>query len=784
MPLSTGTRLGPYEIQASIGAGGMGEVYRARDTRLGRDVAIKVLPTSGAADSERVARFEREARVVASLSHPNVLALHEFGTDAGLTYAVTELLVGQTLRERLQDGPLPVQKVLDYGSQIAKGLAAAHRRGVIHRDLKPENVFVTEDGVVKVLDFGLARHQELTETSSVDTSFRSQPGLVLGTAAYMSPEQVRGETADARSDIFALGAVLFELVSGRQAFKRETTAETMRAVLREEPGDTSAPVASAVVATLERVVGRCLEKRPEDRIQSAGDLGLYLESLLHGSLTEPTPPPSPTLRGRTRLTVLVAVMLALAAVAVYVNRGALASLLSFRQTVRSIAVLSDAQPGTPPNVDYVSRRLVDSLTDRLSQIPGLDVIAQPQVRRLSSQPLDVMQVGKDAGADAVVTVGVRQSGAGYDVRVGMVDTRHARHLWGQSYTRPSSDVADVVDDISNDVTESLQLRLDAADKSRLEAYDLYQKGRYYWSKRTAEGLRRAVECFTQVTRLDPHHALAYAGLANAQGLLSYYGGVSPADSFPKARIAADKALELDETLADAHTALGLVLRDYDHDWAGAEREFRRALELNPKDATAHQWYAEYLAALGRHDEAIRYARRAEELAPLEPAVAAVHGWVYYVAGRPDEAIAQLLKLVDREPNFALAHWFLALAHAQNGQLAAAVAAGEQAVALDGGSSQMTACLAAINARAGKREAAVKLLSRLDGIRRSGGYVSPYDMALVHVALGDREQAFALLDRAITDRRWELVNLNVDWMLDPIRDDPRFSVLARRMGFPE
>ena len=779
MSLASGTRLGPYEIQAAIGSGGMGEVYKARDTRLGRDVAVKVLPTAGATDVERRARFEREARVVASLSHPNVLALYEFGSVSDVTFVVTELLVGRTLRECLVDGPLPAQKVLDYGSQIAKGLAAAHKRGVIHRDLKPENVFVTGDGVVKILDFGLARHDQMAEPSAVDTAFQSQPGLVLGTAAYMSPEQVRGEPADARSDIFALGAVLYELLSGRTAFKRETTAETMRAVLREEPGEAGVPV-SAVAATLERVVRRCLEKRPEDRIQSAGDLALYLESLLHGSMADAAPAAQST----TRLKVLVGVMVVLGAVAIYVNREAIASHLLVRLPVRSIAVVGDAQAGTPASVEYVSRRLVDSLIDRLSQVPGLEVIAPVQMRRFSSQPLDMLRMKTEVGADAVVTVGVAQSGAGFDVRVGMVDTRRGRHLWGHSYVHPSSDVADLVDGISNDVTESLELRLNGAERRKLEAYSLYQKGRYYWSKRSADGLRRAVQYFTEVTRLDPHHALAYAGLANAQSLLSYYGGVSPADSFPKAKTAAEKALELDETLADAHTALGLVLRDYEHAWPAAELEFTRAIELNPGDFTAHQWYAEYLAAMGRSDEAIRFIRKAEELAPLEPVVAAVHGWVYYLARRPDDAIAQLLKTIEREPDFALAHWFLALAYAQRGQVGPALASCERAMALDGGSPRMTAYVAALNARSGRRDVATALLQRLESTRRAGGYVSPYDMALVHVALGSHDEAFALLDRAVTDRRWELVNLKVDWMLDPVRNDPRFSALVRRMGLPD
>lgn len=462
--------------------------------------------------------------------------------------------------------------------------------------------------------------------------------------------------------------------------------------------------------------------------------------------------------------------------------------------LETIAVMQDTQSGDAADVETLGQSIVHHLTDSLCQLPKVSVVSPEIVARRGAPPLDFARIRLELGADKLLSIrvtpqnpGSEVAGAppnpGYEVRVSLIETRTLRHLWGATYPRLSRDVADVVENVSRDIVDALQLRLNATDRTRIEAYRLIRKGRYYLDMRSAHGLRKAVECYEQAIQNDPGFAPAHAGLANCCSLLVYYGGVLPAEGFPKAKRAAQRAIELDETLADAHTALGLVLRDYDRDWTGAEREFKRAIELNPKYATAHHWYAEYLAALGRHDESIRVMLRARDLAPLEPAIAAVLGWVYYLARQPDDAISQLTQTIERYPDFEIAHWFLSLAYAQKGQLEQAIAAANIGAKLFAGSSRITAVLATLHARAGNSTLAEELLARLRASTARENYVSPYELALMEVGFGRNDRAFELLNQAVADRRWEVVNLKMDPMLDPLRNDPRFAALVRRLGFP-
>jgi tetratricopeptide (TPR) repeat protein len=662
-------------------------------------------------------------------------------------------------------------------------------------------------GGVKILDFGLAKriHPKGTNESDpvatadsgatlspVDVQLQSQTGTcaVVGTPAFMSPEQALGLELDPRTDLFSLGLVLYQMVTGRQAFTGATVAMIREAILTRNPVPVS-QVAAAVPADFVRIIDKALEKDIGLRYQTASDLHADLARLrrdIHSSVAARTPanvsaPVLPRFNWGQRAFVVALAMLA--SVVVYFNRESIARWLPWtKPDIETIVAAQDSPPGIAADVESLGQGIVQNLTDGLCQLPRISVVTQVGVPALRTQPLDFARIRKELDVDALLTVGVTQHGRGYEVRVSLVETRTLRHLWGATYARRSRDVADVVESVSRDVIEALQLRLNANDRTRLEAYRLYQKGRYYLDKRSAEGLLKAVDLYGQAIQIDPEYAPAYAGLANCYSLLSYYGGVSPAQSFPKAKAAAQRALELDETLADAHTALALVLRDYDHAWAQAAREFERAIELNPNYATAHQWYAEYLAALGRHDEAIRVMQRARELAPLEPIIAADLGWVYYLARRPDDAIAELTETIEREPDFAPAHWFLGLADAQKGMLEKAIASVGTAVKLSGGSTRITADLAALQARSGNRVLAESLLEQLRQRAKRDGYLSPYELALVDVGLGRHDRAFDLLDQAVRDRRWEMVNLKVDPMLDPLRNDQRFLTLVRRMGFPD
>lgn len=805
-----GQTVSHYRILRRLGRGGMGDVYLAENTRLGLKVALKFLTPEQAVDPDFLRRQQNEAQAAAELHHEHIAGIHDLEEADGRHFMVLEYIEGQTLQHRLSRGPLPLSEAVRIGQALADGLAHAHEHGILHRDIKPANVMLTPGkggpGGVKILDFGLAKRVrptgEARSAPSADGKDNETlaPGdatahsatetfAVVGTPAYMSPEQALGLKLDHRTDLFSLGLVLYQMVTGRQAFTGATVELIREAVLTRDPLPVR-KIAAAVPAELVRIIAKAVEKEVGLRYQSASDLRADLARLrrdldsagaAHAISAGPQGRVSRPTRGR--LFVWAALVL-LASSLAYLNRDAIGWWLPWAKTsIETIAVAQDSQTGIAADLESLGQRIVQNLTDGLCQLPKLSVVSNEGVAPLCVRPLDFARIRGDLGVDALVTVNVTQHGQGYEVRVSLVETRTLRHLWGETYARRSRDVSDVVESVSLDVIEALQLRLNAKDQNRLEAYRYYQKGRYYLDKRSAEGLHKAVEHFNQAIRIEPNYAPAYAGLANSYSLLSYYGGVSPAESFPKGKAAAQRALELDETLADAHTALALVLRDYDHAWAQADREFQRAIELNPKYATAHQWYAEYLAALGRYDEAIGVMQRARDLAPLEPIIAADLGWVYYLARRPDEAIAQLTQTIEREPDFAPAHWFLALAYAQKGSLAQAISAASTAVNLSGGSTRILADLAALYGRSGNRPVAERLLQQLQQRAEGGGYVSPYELALVNVGLGENDRALGLLDQAVRDRRWELVNLKVDPMLDPLRKDHRFVALVRRMGFP-
>ena len=796
--LNTGALLGRYEITAAIGAGGMAEVYCARDTRLGRDVAIKIITAELKSSPESIKRFEQEARAAGALNHPNVCAVLDVGMHEDSPFVVMELLDGESLRERLNAGPVPIRKSLDWAAQAARGLAAAHEKGIVHRDLKPENLFIMKDGQAKVLDFGLAKLMQpavLAPSGEKPVSVSpTEAGTILGTVGYMAPEQARGEATDHRADLFALGAILYELLTGRRAFSGASPLETLYLICHEEP----APLIASgreIPLGLEAIVRRCLEKEPLQRFQSASDLAFDLNACLqhgnHGIGTDVDAKPpghAPATKTSRRRLWRVAAAAGLGFI------GVIGALWKFgalelkwpwaTSAIRSLVVAQEYQAAIAPDVKSLGQGVVQRLADGLCQLPRISVLSNEGVPALVDRPLDIMRVRKEMGADALVTVQVTKTDDSYEVRVALTDARSLRHLWGGVYSRRSRDVADAVESVSHDVTEALQLRLSVEDQRRLEAYRTFQKARYYWDTRSADGLRKAIDNYSEVTRLDPNFAAAYAGLANCYSLLCYYSGTRPAETSPKAKANARKALELNETLAEAHTALAVVLRDYDYTWAESEREFKRAIELNPSYATAYQWYAEYLAALGRFDEAIHVMRKALQLAPLEPIVAADLGWVYYLARRPDDAIAQLTQTIEREPDFAPAHWFLGLAYAEKGLLVPALQSADSAVALSEGSTRMMADCAVLHARAGSRVMAESLLRRLHAIAARGDYVSPYELALVNIALGRNEQALDFLDQSFRDRRWELVNVQVDPMLDPVRHDPRFARLVQRLGFPQ
>ncbi len=749
MPLTAGTRLGPYEILAPLGAGGMGEVYRARDSRLGRDVAIKVLPEHLSGDPLALARFEREARAVAALSHPNILAIYDVGADQGVSYVVTELLEGDTLRSRVTAAALAWRKSVEIAVALADGLSAAHSKGITHRDLKPENIFLTTDGRAKILDFGLARVHQPAAAAETNAPTETDAGMILGTVGYMSPEQVRGTPADARSDIFSLGCVLYEMVSGRRAFSRSTPAETMTAILRENPPEL-AGTGKQIPAELDRVIQHCLEKSPAERFQSARDLGFHLSAILTG-----------------------------------------AAAAKPAAALDSLAVLPFVNAGGNPDTEYLSDGITESLINSLSQLPKLRVVPRSRAFRYKGQEVDPKKVGRQLKVRALLTGRVAQRGETLSVQAELVDVSEDAQLWGERYTRQMSDIFSVEEEIARAITEKLRLKLSGEEEKQLgkrqtensEAYQLYLKGRFHWGRRTEEHLKRGIDYFQQAVDKDPDYALACAGSSDCYALLALFGVGPPKDLGAKAAAAARKAVELDDTLAEAHTSLGFCKWIYDWDYAGAEREFQRAIALKPGSWQAHSWYGVTLSAAGRADEAVAEVRQALALEPLSLVAQHHAALIFLQIRRYEEAVEHCRKTLELDPNYALSHYWLAVACEQKSLFDEAVSEFEKAAQLFQRSPIGLGGLGHGYAAAGRKQDAEQILIELEELSRKR-YVDPFQVALVCVGLGDKDRAFEWLRRASDERSGFLaIYLRSFPWLDPLRSDPRYADLARRINAP-
>jgi serine/threonine-protein kinase len=761
--LSVGTCLtGRYEVLGLLGSGGMGVVYRARDLRLARDVAIKLLPQHLADNPAMLSRFDREAKALASLSHPNILAIHDFQNDQGFSFAVMELLNGETLRNRMTAEPFPWTRALQIGAAIADGLTAAHSRGVVHRDLKPENVFLTNDGSIKILDFGLAQMESpalLKEQSSAPTESTTDPGTIVGTMHYMSPEQLRGRQVDPRSDIFALGCILFELLTGKRPFSRVTQIETAASILKEDPPalpflDRGTPEEARAV------ISHCLEKDPGNRFQTARDLAFALRALLSQS-------------GASKIQI-----------------GKPKKRRSARQAIQSIAILPLENSGGDTNAEYISDGITESLINSLSQLPKLRVMARSTVFRYKGQRLDPVKFGQELDVAAVLTGRVVQRGDILSVQAELVDVSDGSQLWGEQYTRKLADVLSLQDDLSREISAKLRLRLTGQAKNRLtkrytestEAYERYMKGRYYWSRRTAEGLKKAIEYFHQAIEKDPSYALAYAGIADCYNLLSAYGILPPKESVPVAKQAAMRALDLDSDVAEGHEALAHVKMLYDWDWAGAEIEFKRAIQLNPNYALAHQRYAIQLATMERMEEAAAEIKRAQEIDPLSLIINTDAALILFLQGSYHEAIDQCYKTLELDPNFSVAHFQLGLSFEQLGQFDEAIEAFGRGVSLSADRSFLTAP-AYTYAISGRQEQARKLLNAVLELSEHR-YVSPYRSAIVYAGLNETEEAFKWLMKAYQERSVWLIHLHlkVDPRLKSLHPDPRFPEILHLLNF--
>ena len=790
MPLPAGTRLGPYEILAPLGSGGMGEVYRARDTRLRREVAIKVLPAAVSADSERLRRFEQEARAASALNHPNILTIYDVGAREGSPYVVSELLEGETLREKLGGAALSVRRALDYGLQVIRGLAAAHEKGIVHRDLKPENLFVTRDERVKILDFGLAKLREPDAirdpaTEAPTETEGTEPGIVMGTLGYMSPEQVRGQAVDPRSDLFSFGAILYEMLSGRRAFRGDSAADTLSAVLREDPPELTAANGN-VPPALERIVRHCLEKSPEARFQAARDVAFALEE---ASSAGGAPSATPSRRARRRLAlagVLVA-LLVLAALALPRLRrrpspeGAVGR-------IQSLAVLPLQSFSRDPEQDFFADGMTEELITHLAQIGSLRVISRTSAMAYKGSRKPLPQIARELNVDGVVEGSVGRSGNRVRISAQLLDARTDRHVWAKSYERDLRDVLALQSEVAQAVAREVRAAVTPEERARLErrrpvdpeVHELYLRGRHHVGMVVEHDLRAAIALFERGLAKDPNDARCWAGLADAWANLSDFY-LPPMEAMPKAKDAAEKALRLDDSLPEAHTSLGFVYTIFDWKWSDAERELRRAQELNPNYPPAHDWYAWLLAAVARPIESLRESRVARELDPLSPMVHVNAGWAAMVSRQPDEAMAALRRAIELEPAIGMAHATLSIVYAQKGLRDEALK--EARIAQEADKSPLIlAMTGGALAKAGDLAGAREVLRRVQELSKTR-YVCPYEIGVIHAHLGETDQAFRSMERAFEVRSQCLPFLKVDPQVDPLRSDPRYADLVRRLAFP-
>ena len=776
-----GTTISHYEVLEKLGEGGMGAVYKARDTQLGRHVAVKVLITSSAESSDLRARFLQEARAASSLNHPNIITIHDIVTSATGDSIVMELVRGQTLGDMVAVGKIPVIDTIKIAMQIADALAAAHNIGIVHRDLKPANVMVTPEGLAKVLDFGLAKlsgeesagaldidaDDDVTRSVHIATGPKTAEGAIIGTVAYMSPEQAQGRRIDPRSDIFSFGSVVHEMLTGARAFHGRSGLETLAAVLRDDPKPLNEAGADAP-AELQAVLARCMKKDPDQRYQSMSDVKAALEEIYFA----------------TRSGVM-----------------SLASGVWARQApvkqAPSIAVLPFINMSSDKENEYFSDGLAEEIINALTHVENLRVTARTSAFVFRGAQQDVRKIGETLNVANVLEGSVRKSGNRVRISVQLISIADGSNLWSERYDREMTDVFEIQDEISGAIVGHLKTRLTNEISQpvvggapavmavrrfteNVEAYDLYLRGRFELYKMTREGLDIARHLFEEALRLDPSYALAHDGLASAWFSEGFLGFAPPREVMPKAKAAVRKALDLDDTVAEAHATLGAILALYDWDWAGAERELLRSIELNGASPVARDMYSFfYLRPTGQLDEAIKQIQNALSLDPLSILFRVHLGFLHYLQRNFELAIAQFRKVLDMNPQYYLAHAMMGQVYTQSGHFAEAAGCYARARLADANSKFVASLEAMTLAASGDLTGARPLLQTIER-RASDDYISPVSIAYVYTAFGDLESAFELLDQAITDRDPNILGLKSNPIFDSLRGDPRYPELLAKM----
>ncbi len=788
-----GKTLGHYRIVERIGAGGMGEVYRARDEHLERDVAIKVLPAGTLADEAARKRFRKEALALSRLNHPNIATVFDFDSQDGTDFLVMEFVAGESLTEKLAGRPLLEKEVLRIGAQLAEGLAAAHEQHIIHRDLKPGNLRLTADSRLKILDFGLAKLlQPFSATAATESLTESQ--VVVGTLPYMAPEQLQGELVDARTDIYAAGVVLYEMATGRRPFQ-ETLSTALTDAILHRPVPPPGRLQPDLSPDLERIILKCLEKDPENRYQSAKELLVDLRRLALPSAAPSAPSPRAPARGAIASLLRsaqrpgplgIGAGLLLLVLVLSFNIGGLRDRLLGKPAapkIESLAVLPLENLSRDPEQDYFADGMTEALITELSKISALKVISRTSAMQYKGAKKPMPQIARELDVDGLVEGSVQREGDQVRITVQLIHGPTDKHLWAESYQRELRGVLALQSEVAQAIAREIRVAVTPAEETRLaetravnpEAHEAYLKGRYHWNKRTREGLEKGIEYFEQAIEKDPNYAPAYAGLADGYNVLGNWGYAPPRDTYPRGKAAAMKALELDEELAEAHASLARNKTSYDWDWSGARQEFERALQLDPNYASAHYWYSYYYFAMGRLDEAAQGMKRAAELDPLSVNISMEMGRVLLYQGQYDAAIEQERKTLEMEPNFDAAHTVLARAYLQKGRYADALTEAQI--------SENSYALPRAYLKSGNREKAQKVAEDLKELSKTR-YVSANRIASAYIALDDRARAFEWLGKAFEERSMRPDFMRVDPMYDNLRSDPRFQDLLRRAGLPQ